>query len=34
MNRRERIWIAKFIYGPGLMLLGGMLIYFYLPWLK
>jgi hypothetical protein len=29
-----RMKSAQFVYGPGLMFLGGMLIYFYIPWLK
>jgi hypothetical protein len=34
LDRQARMRLAKFIYGPGLMLLGGILLYFYVPWLK
>jgi hypothetical protein len=29
-----RMRIAKFIYGPGLMILGLLLLYFYAPWVR
>jgi hypothetical protein len=34
LDLHGRMRIAKFVYGPGLMILGLLLLYFYAPWLK
>jgi hypothetical protein len=34
LDLQSRMRMAQFVVGPSLMIFGGMLLYFYVPWLK